>query len=298
MLCGSTTPAIANAPSAGDPPDAWRRATELEGRAFALLEEDPERARSRYLEAGRRYQALAEAGEGGVAAFWRAARCYWFAGEILPVEERDARLESYAAAERMAARGIEVDPECAECMLWKFIAMGRIGIARGLVAGIRAAPQMAELLDHAIALAPTHRDGADNSTLGNLHYGSAIFYRVLPDWTWLGWLLGVRGDKERALGHARTALSLHPARIDYRVELGSQLLCLGTSEEREELLSEGMRLLENVFDRETRSLRDQRQLAAAEVMLAAPNRACGFTGDAWVEIDARQAAAAAAAGDD
>ena len=45
----------------------------------------------------------------------------------------------------------------------------------------------------------------------------------------MGWVLGVRGDKERALAHARTALALHPTRVDYRIEVGSQLLCLGSS---------------------------------------------------------------------
>lgn len=279
----ASTPAEDQAP--------FREAIALERQAFALLETDPLAARARYLEAAARFAGVAESSEGDGMPFWRAARCRWFAGEVLPLEDKRERLAAFEAARDLAARGIAADPVCAECMLWKFIAMGRIATNRGLVAGMRSAAEMAGLLERGIALNPTRRDGDDNSTLGNLHYGSAIFYRVLPDWTWLGWLLGVRGDKERALQHARTALALHPARVDYQVELASQLLCLGTSRDRPERLEEGVAILQQLLAREVRSLRDERQLAAAEIMLAAPEKSCGYTGDAWVEIDARDAAA-------
>ena len=155
---------------------------------------------------------------------------------------------------------------------------------------------MSELLERGIALEPSHRDSDDSSTLGNLHYGSAIFYRVMPDWIWLGWMLGVRGDKERALEHARTALALHPARLDIRVEVASQLLCLGTHHGRRERLDEGVHLLEGLLNAQVRSPLDARQIAAAQIMLESPPKSCGYTGDAWVEIDAREAASVAAGG--
>ena len=151
------------------------------------------------------------------AAFWRAARCYWIAGELLPLERRKERNTFYRTAAELASRGIEKDPECAECMLWNFTALGRIATTSSLVAGIRSAPRMAELLDRAIALNPTHRDGPNNSTLGNLHYGAAIFYRVLPDWVWLGWVIG-------ALVVVCLAVSAHadvtPKRLSVTVPVG------------------------------------------------------------------------------
>lgn len=273
----------------------WAAAEALEQEAFQRLEDDPGAAGARYLEAASRFEELAPTlGQTAPGlAYWRAARCRWFVGEILPVEERKQRLEQFNAAEDLARRGIEADPECAECMLWKFIAMGRVATNRGLVYGMRGASEMADLLERAIALEPTHRDGEDNSTLGNLHYGSAIFYRVLPDWLWLRWVLGVRGDKERALDHARIALSLHPQRLDYQVEVASQLLCVGTSEDESESLDEGLRILEALRGEPARSLREERQVAAAEIMLEEPAKSCGYTGDAWVEIDERAAAAVA-----
>jgi hypothetical protein len=305
---GLSLPVEASAPSEpGGAPDgaagkvetssAWREATALEARATALTVNDPEAAKKVFLASAQRFEQIADETRGLGTPYWRSARSYWFLGELLPLEQKKERLRYFRAAEGLSQRGLDQDPVCAECMLWKFIAMGRIRTTRGLAAGIGGAAEMAQLLDQGIALRPTHRDGENNSTLGNLHYGSAIFYRVLPDWIWLGWFLGVRGDKERALDHARIALDLHPRRLDYRVEVGSQLLCLGAREDQPERLDEGARLLEELLEAETHSFRDERQIAAARIMLEAPTKSCGYTGDAWVEIDEHQAAAVSAPSD-
>ncbi len=277
---------------------AFAQGVAIERRAFSLLETDPLAAQASFLEASARFAAAAEATSGDGLPFWRSARCRWFAGEVLPVDPGSERVVHFEAAQALAERGIEADADCAECMLWKFVAMGRVATSRSVIAGMRDASEMADLLDRGLALNPKHRDGDDNSTLGNLHYGSAIFYRVLPDWMWMRWLIGVRGDKERALGHARTALALHPARLDYRVELASQLLCLGSTDDQRERLDEGVSMLEQLLDAETHSVRDERQIVAAEIMLASPPKSCGYTGDTWVEIDEQDAAAVGASGKD
>ncbi len=265
--------------------------------AYEMLDHDPDAAVRAWSRVADGYEELAASRPDDPTAFWRAARCRWFVGEILPVEKKRERLATYTAARELAGRGIEADPECAECMLWKFIAMGRVATTRSLVTGMRSASEMAALLERGLALEPTHRDGANNSTLGNLHYSSAIFYRVLPDWAWLGWMIGVRGDKERALAHARTALELHPGRLDYRVEVASQLLCLGTDGDQRARLEEGVRMLEELLEQRGSSLRDDRQYSAAEIMLESPPKSCGYTGVDWVEIDAHSARAAAESGD-
>ena len=155
----------------------------------------------------------------------------------------------------MAERGIEANPDCGECMLWKFSSMGRLATTRDIWSAGRQLPIMAALLDRGIALEPSYADNENNSVLGNLHYSSAIFYRILPDWIFLKWFFGVRGDKERSLRHIKTALSLHPDRLEYRVELGSQLLCLGTSKKDRGRLERGLEVLREAVKADPQSLR-------------------------------------------
>jgi len=269
---------------------AWHQANEMVRQAMAASDEEPERAKQLFLDSAALFDGVAQATHGSGEPYWRSSRSHWLLAENLPLEAKQERIEQFTIADERAAKGLEVDPACAPCMLWRFTSMGRLRTTQSVISGLRGASVMADLLERGIALQPKHRDSANNSTLGNLHYGSAVFYRVLPDWTWLGWVLGVRGDKERALEHARRALELHPARLDFRLEVGSQLMCIGSTRERPERVHEGAALLAALLEEPTHDLREKRQLAAAEIMLHSPEKACGYTGDTWVEIDAREAA--------
>jgi hypothetical protein len=206
-------------------------------------------------------------------------------GEALPLDEEEPKIVAFRAAEALADKGLALDPDCAECMLWKFIAMGRLRTTQGVWEGIRQVKEMANLLERGIALQPTYRDSDDNSTLGNLHYSSAIFYRLVPDWLWLRWVMGVRGDKERALDHSRQALALHPRRLDYQIEVGTQLLCLGSLADDEVRLAEGMTLMKSAVSRGAESLDDAREIQFARVMIEQPQLACGYSGDKILDVD-------------
>jgi hypothetical protein len=177
-------------------------------------------------------------------------------------------------------------------MFWRAAALGRITTTEGVIQSARLAPVIADLLRRAIALRPTHRDGPDDTTLGNLYHFSAAFHRIVPEWVWLGWVLGVRGDKERSVDHSRRAVAISPTRVDYQVELGAGLLCLGTSRRREELVREGAEVL-----RRSQSLAPfteaRLDMAYAQVLLEQPQRACSYARDGWIEIDEGDVAAGA-----
>jgi len=217
--------------------------------------------------------------------YWRIARDYWRHGESLPLEDKEGRIRYFELAESWAGRGISIDPECAACMLWKFVAMGRQATTRGLLSAVRDVREMDELLTRGIALQPDHRDGAGNSTLGNLYYAAAVFYRVVPDWWWLRLFVGVKGDKDRSLEYARRAVEISGNRVDYRVELGAVLLCLGTTRGDAARLGEGLAVL-----REARALDDYLSTdpldkAHATTLMASPEKACGYSRDGFIDVE-------------
>jgi len=283
----------------GDLAQTWMEAVNLERTSWDLEVTDLDRSYDLATEAARRFEAVSEwlavATTPDIEpyrhAYWRAARAHWLAAERRELAERGRRREHLSRAIEFADRGISVDPDCAACMLWKFNSMGRRQQIDGLFSGARNVRTMAQLLDRAIALQPTFREGERSSTLGNLHYVSAIFYRVLPDWFWLKWIIGVRGDKQRALEHARTAVALHESRVDYRIEVGSQLLCLGVTKNDPKRLVEAHQVLAEASTMPPQNLHDEREIAAAHVMIAAPKKACSYAGAEWVDIDERGAVA-------
>jgi hypothetical protein len=289
-------PAIASAKTLSAVDDLeriWREAVNLERSSWDLDESEGGDPYNLAIEAASRFETVSEWLDAATTpdlepyrhAYWRTARAYWLAADSLELVERDRRREHLSRAIEFTDRGISVDPDCAACMLWKFNAMGRRLQIDGLYSSLRNVRTMARLLDQGIALRPDFREGERSSTLGNLHYVSAVFYRVLPDWFWLKWILGIRGDKQRALEHARTALALHQSRIDYRVEVGSQLMCLGATKKDPKRLAEGRQVLAEASTIQPRNLDDKREIAAAHVMIAAPKRACSYAGAEWIEIN-------------
>ena len=50
-----------------------------------------------------------------------------------------------------------------------------------------------------------------------------------------------------------------------------------------------MSLIRRQLQRQPESLDDEREIEAAGIMLEAPKKACGYSGDSWLEIDRKRA---------
>jgi tetratricopeptide (TPR) repeat protein len=250
----------------------WRRGIEAE-------------TREAFIEAIEAYTMLAAEAPSVAYPYWKVARNLWRRGESFPVDAKVQRMQVFAEAEAWADRGLTVDPACAECMLWKFGAMGRMATTRGLLASLRAAPEMRDLLEAAIALQPDFADSPYNTALGNLYYASAVFYRMVPEWRWLDWTLGVRGDMQRALEMIRAAKAISPSRIDYTVELGAILSCYGARRDAEWANAEARSVLASAAGLPIRMDQDPLDLEHASTLLAEPEKGCGYSRDGWVDVE-------------
>jgi tetratricopeptide (TPR) repeat protein len=216
--------------------------------------------------------------------YWRIARNYWRHGESLSFEAKKERIEYFELAQDWAQRGIDADPGCGECMLWKFVSMGRLATTKGLLSAVRTASEMGSLVDRGIALRPTYADSPNNTSLGNLYYSGAVFYRVVPDYVWIKWIIGVRGDKEKSLDYIRKAVAISENRVDYRVELGAVLLCLGVEKQDDSRLTEGIAVLREARGMEPYLSTDYLDLGYAQKLIESPDLACGFSRDGFIDV--------------
>ncbi|MDG2049504.1 MAG: hypothetical protein P8M78_05030 [Myxococcota bacterium] len=239
----------------------------------------------RFVESARVYELIAGQVPEESFTYWRIARNYWRAGESLPLEDKEERIQFFEQSEVWAGRGISIDPDCAACMLWKFVALGRQATTRGIMTAVRDAREMDRLLTRGIALQPAFNDGEGNSILGNLYYAGAVFYRIVPDWWWLRFFTGVRGDKEKSLSYARRAVEISSARVDYRVELGAVLLCLGTANKDSVRLSEGKAVLEQARVLDDFLGTDVVDKEHAATLIETPDLACGYSRDGFIDIE-------------
>ncbi len=232
-----------------------------------------------------RYERLAESLPESSFIRWRLSRNYWRFAERLPVADKPDRLLYFGQADTWADSSLALESECGECIMWKIASLGRLATTQGVVKSARSASTIGELIDRGIALRPTYADNASNATLGNLYYAGAAFYRIVPEWRWLEWVIGVRGDKERALEYIHNALEISGARIDYQVELGAILLCMGNEAGDPGRIERGERVLHDAMSLEHLQSTDAMDIEHARIMLEHPKRACSYSRDGWIELD-------------
>jgi hypothetical protein len=225
---------------------------------------------------------------GDASLRWMSARGAFLRGESLPASDVNGRLAAFRRAETFANEAIELEPGQGEGWLWRAIAQGRIATTRGrlslalaLVAGDGGPRSIAESFETAIRLGPTwHRFG--HTARGDALHGAAQLYRLLPDSRLTAGVLGVRGDLERSVALSREALALQPRRVEYRLELGVELLCRASRDGSSVDLAEGRALLESLGTLPVRTDFERTDLHhARELLQAPPERACGYSRDAW-----------------
>lgn len=236
------------------------------------------------LESSGRYERIAELLPGSALIRWRLSRNYWRYAERLPLEDKRQRLHFFGLAMRWADQAIRVDDQCGECFFWKAASMGRLATTRGLVQAAGSASTIARLIDRGIELRPTHRDGPRNVTLANLYYAGSAFYRLVPDWWWLKLAIGVRGDRHRALDYIERAIAIGGDRVDYQVELGAVLLCIGSEEQDAARLEQGRAVLRRAAEIQDFQSTDRFDREHAALLLTDPGKACGYSRDGWIDL--------------
>jgi tetratricopeptide (TPR) repeat protein len=272
------TPEILPPPTGDEALEANPELRERYAEGLALEQRDA------LLASNERYEAIAEALPESAFIRWRISRNYWRLGEELPVDAKSERLRYFGRADVWADRALAADPDCAPCMLWKVAAMGRLATTGNVFEAAGKASTIAGLIERGIALQPTQRDSPWNTTLGNLYYAGAAFYRILPDWFWLEWVLGVRGDRERSLEYIHKALEISNQRVDYWVELGAVLLCIGSEKHDAQRLAEGRAALLHATRMKPVLRTDPVDAQHARVLLAEPGHACGYSRDGWIDM--------------
>ena len=216
---------------------------------------------------------------------WRIARNLYRQSKALGDRDKERQLATLERAIEASERGLERDPDCAQCMLWQYAALGRKPQLQGLLSGAGNAKTLAALLQRGIEVSQEGSAPRPRATLAHFYYARASFLRMVPDWFWLKWVFGVRGDKQQALADARRAVELDGERGDFELELAANLLCLGHRDRDEAQLAEADEILQRVRAQLTSQPDDNRDRELAAMLLGNPQAACGYSRDGFVDVD-------------
>jgi hypothetical protein len=237
--------------------------------------------RYEFLEAARIFEQLLAAAPDEPHTYWRVARAYAWLSELAPASDRELRARYGTLTMAWADRGLAIDPRCGECCFYKYAGMGRVAMAHGILSSMRWLEQISQTLDRCMQNPPVFVHEPWNPERGNFYYAAATFYRMLPDSRMLEMTIGTRGDPQRSLDLSRRAVALADQRIDYNVGLAASLLCVASTDDREEFLTEGRAVLQRVPSLRDRMPTDPLDRRAALRLLEEPEQACGYSRDTW-----------------
>ncbi len=221
-------------------------------------------------------------------AYWRKARNNYDLLENTPREEKpdkDSLVERYREVESLGKRCAELEPQNGSCYLWVAIGMGRRGTTQGVLNSLGEIDDLEKTFLKAIELKPPYRAnrGRANS-LGDAYNALGQFYRVVPDWRFLQWIFGTRGDINKSVELQRKAVELEPERMEYVKELGVSLICRGNKTGSEADVSEGKKYLRKIEGLPVIKPSDIIDRKHAKELLARPQLACGYSRDEQQEV--------------
>jgi hypothetical protein len=225
------------------------------------------------------YERIAAMQPRGRHTHWLIAQCYWEHADQVPDDQTAARAWYYEKVRDWATRGLAIDAGCGECYLYQAAGLGGQARLRSQVVAATQVAEIATALERGIAIMSARPDRDTNPELEELYYAAAQLYRRVPEWSWLRWVLGVSGDRRRAVEYMRKANQIAGRRPEYMVELGASLVCLGHEEKDAALVAEGEGLLRQVVALPQRRHEDAVDWRNAEALLADAAQACGFSRD-------------------
>lgn len=227
-------------------------------------------------------------------AHWLAGEANYTLGELLPETAKDRRTKLYEETIALTRACLKnIDPDDAGCNHFFATGMGRLATTRGVMASMRSAADIEKAWLRGLKAKPKRVMVWGDPLFVNIQYGLGVYYRMAPDWWIMKVMLGTRGDKKKAVELFKAASLAQPYRLELQKEYAVALLCYGTNDDDAKALAEGRALLKRIiageFDAQDVRATDPTDKKHASEMLAAPEKACGYSRDGYQEIDREKA---------
>ncbi len=266
-------------------PVAGQSVDELMSKADKLAD------REKYMESNEVLKQVMEKNPDHPDVYWKIAMNYYDAGERIDIERnKEKKLEMYEKCEKWAKKGYEKAPDLADNSFWMAVGISQQiqtkGIAKSLIADRSVAEKIETYYIKAAKADEFHYKDEQANTISSAHYALGIFYRKMPDFPGVGFLLGVSGDMDKSVEHHKKALEIFPENIEYNKEMGVSLLCRGQKEDNPQDIEKAEKYLNKVLDLPAENKLDRIDQKDARRLLNDHSLACGYSRVQQEEVSA------------
>lgn len=208
---------------------------------------------------------------------WLIANLYMQLGETVSAEDEESKAiarNMLVKAQKHSELCLKLDRNLDICKFFLGAAIGKIATIDGIVASLGKGKQILDLWNEVVEGKQQYIFDDGYSLQSLVHYGLGIFYRVVPDFFILRWVLGFSGDIDKSVEMHRKAVKLPGGggTCSYLM-LTAALLCQADGEltnESKNLISE-IKEMKSDGDSESICKRDALKLESK------PEDGCGYT---------------------
>lgn len=214
--------------------------------------------------------------------YWKISQNYYDIGERIDIEKDKAKkLDMYVKAEEWAKKGYDKNPDLADNAFWMAVGMSQQAQTKGVAATLLSDRTLAKRIEEyyikSAEAKEFHYKEKNSDTIASAHFALGQFYRKIPDSFFVGLLMGTRGDMDKSVEHAREAVKMYPANVEYNKELGVSLLCRGQRKDQSADVEEARKYLNKVLELPADDALDKIDQTDARRLLDDNSLACGYS---------------------
>jgi hypothetical protein len=169
------------------------------------------------------------------------------------------------------------------------VAKARLATTRGVLASLFMGREIEKLwLEAAIAGSEYRSLGGEEELPCDAYLTLGIFYRLVPDWWIVKVISGTRGDLDESVRWLEKADRCSPGKVRVLKEVGAGQLCFANKRDDPKMLAKGKATLRRALKGKAAQHSDRVDLRHARLLLADPDRACGYSRDGQQKLDERE----------
>jgi tetratricopeptide (TPR) repeat protein len=170
------------------------------------------------------------------------------------------------------------------------VAKARLSTTRGVLASLRSAKEIETLWLTAARAGTKYRSlGGEEELPCDAYLTLGIFYRLVPDWFFIRWIAGTRGDIKKSLRWLEKADRCSPGKIRVLKELAVGQLCYADRRDDAVQAQKGQATLRRLLKMKAPQETDRIDQAHARWLLNHPNEACSYSRDGQQDLDKAKA---------
>jgi hypothetical protein len=176
-------------------------------------------------------ESLAKREPNWIDGYWIASDAFFQYGNSFQ-DKKDFPIAraAFIKGKTLAESCLKIRSDNPLCKFYLGVHLGKIASIDGIFSSLKNAKLVERLWTETVESSYQHKFGPNTSLQGAARYALGLFYRLVPDFTLLKWIFGVKGDLSKSVAYHKEALEIDAPNVCSRTMLAVAYICEGKSD--------------------------------------------------------------------